>query len=136
EALGMAPSGSAAIPAVDARRRMVAERAGMQILDLVAAGTRPAEIMTPDALENAIRALHAIGGSTNAVIHLVAIAGRLGVDLPPERFDELSRSTPVLLDLKPAARFLMEDFFRAGGVPALVNELASLLDLTTPTVTG
>ena len=84
------PAGSAAIPAVDSRRRHVAERAGVQIMDLVAAGTRPSDIMTRDAFENAIRTLHAIGGSTNAVIHLIAIAGRLGVDLPLDLFDELA----------------------------------------------
>ena len=80
--------------------------------------------------------LLAIGGSTNAIIHLIAIAGRLGIDLTLDRFDELSRSTPFLLDLKPAGRFLMEDFFDAGGVPALINELTPLLDMESPTVTG
>ena len=136
EALGMAPSGSAAIPAVDARRRQVAERAGSQILDLVAAGTRPSDIMTRDAFENAIRALHAIGGSTNAVIHLVAIAGRLGVDVPLDLFDELAASTPLLANIKPSGSYLMEDFFYAGGLPAVLAQISDLLHLDAATVTG
>jgi L-arabonate dehydrase len=136
EALGMAPSGSAAIPAVDARRRQVAERAGIQILDLVAAGTRPSDIMTRDAFENAIRTLHAIGGSTNAVIHLVAIAGRLGVDLPLDLFDELAASTPLLANIKPSGSYLMEDFFYAGGLPAVLAQISDLLHLDAGTVTG
>ena len=95
EALGMAPSGSAAIPAVDSPAAARRGAAGAQIIDLVAAGTRPSDIMTRDAFENAIRTLHAIGGSTNAVIHLVAIAGRLGVDLPLDLFDELAGVHPA-----------------------------------------
>ena len=136
EALGMAPSGSAAIPAVDARRRHVAERAGAQIIDLVAAGTRPSAIMTRDAFENAIRTLHAIGGSTNAVIHLMAIAGRLGVDLPLDVFDTLAASTPLLTNVKPSGAYLMEDFYYAGGLPAVHAQIADLLHLDALTVTG
>jgi dihydroxy-acid dehydratase len=136
EALGMAPSGSAAIPAVDSRRRHVAERAGAQIIDLVRAGTRPSDIMTRDAFENAIRTLHAIGGSTNAVIHLVALAGRLGLDLPLDLFDELAADTPYLLNVKPSGAYLMEDFFYAGGLPAVQAQIADLLHLDARTVTG
>jgi dihydroxy-acid dehydratase len=136
EALGIAPPGNGATPAPDSRRWQIAEAAGRHAVDLANRDVRPSHLLTPAAFDNAIRVLHAIGGSTNAVIHLVAIAGRLGMDLPLERFDELSRTTPFLLDLKPAGRFLMEDFFRAGGVPALVNELAPLLDLSARTVTG
>lgn len=136
EALGIAPPGNGATPAPDSRRLHIAEAAGRHAVDLANRDVRPSHILTSAAFDNAIRVLHAIGGSTNAVIHLIAIAGRLGTELPLERFDELSRSTPFLLDLKPAGRFLMEDFFRAGGVPALVNELAPLLDLSAPTVTG
>ncbi|HKB05193.1 MAG TPA: dihydroxy-acid dehydratase, partial [Gemmataceae bacterium] len=136
EALGIAPPGNGATPAPDARRTQIAESTGRFAVDLANRDVRPSHILTPAAFDNAIRVLHAIGGSTNAVIHLVAIAGRLGIDLPLARFDELSRSTPFLLDLKPAGRFLMEDFFHAGGVPALVAELAPLLDLSAPTVTG
>jgi L-arabonate dehydrase len=136
EALGMAPSGSAAIPAVDSRRGHVAERAGFQIMDLVAAGTRPSDIMTRDAFENAIRTLHAIGGSTNAVIHLMAIAGRLGVEVPLELFDELAASTPLLLNIKPSGAYLMEDFYYAGGLPAVLAQISDLLHLDARTVTG
>ena len=136
EALGMAPSGSAAIPAVDARRRQVAERAGLQILELAAAGTRPSDIMTADAFDNAIRTLHAIGGSTNAVIHLLAIAGRLGVNLPLDRFDELAAQTPLLANVKPSGAYLMEDFFYAGGLPAVLAQIGDLLHLDARTVTG
>lgn len=136
EALGIAPPGNGATPAPDSRRAQIAEAAGRYAVELAERGVRPADVLTPAAFDNAIRVLHAIGGSTNAVIHLLAIAGRLGLDLRLERFDELSRTTPVLVDLKPAGRFLMEDFFRAGGVPALVRELAPLLDLSAQTVTG
>jgi L-arabonate dehydrase len=136
EALGIAPTGNAAIPAPDSRRTLVAEAAGRYAVGLVERGVKPSHVLTPAAFDNAIRVLHAIGGSTNAVIHLVAIAGRLGIDLRLDRFDELARTTPFLLDLKPAGRFLMEDFFYAGGLPALMTELAPLLDLAAPTVTG
>src|SRR5262249_26343298 len=107
-----------------------------QIVALIEQDLRPSRILTPAAFDNAIRTLHALGGSTNAVIHLIALAGRLGIDLPLGRFDELSRGTPLLLDLKPSGRFLMEDFFHAGGVPALLGELAPVLRLDTLTVTG
>jgi dihydroxy-acid dehydratase len=136
EALGIAPPGNGATPAPDSRRLQIGEAAGRHAVDLAELRVRPSQILTPTAFDNAIRVLHAIGGSTNAVIHLVAIAGRLGLDLPLDRFDELARTTPFLIDLKPGGRFLMEDFFRAGGVPALLTELAPLLDLTAPTVTG
>ena len=136
EALGMALPGNAAIPAVDARRLQLAEASGRQIVRLVEQGLRPSHILTMDAFENAIRTLHAIGGSTNAIVHLVAIAGRIGLELPLPLFDTLSRSTPFLLNLKPSGTFLMEDFFYAGGVPALLAELAPLLHLDAITVTG
>jgi L-arabonate dehydrase len=136
EALGIALPDNAAIPAVDSRRLQLAEAAGRQIVRLVADNLRPSKILTPAAFDNAIRTLHAIGGSTNAIIHLLAIAGRVGLDLPLERFDALSRSTPFILDLKPSGRFLMEDFYYAGGLPALLKELSPLLHLDALTVTG
>ena len=136
EALGMALPGNAAIPAVDSRRLQLSEAAGRQIVRLAEKGLRPSDIMTPAAFENAIRTLHAVGGSTNAIVHLAAIAGRVGIDLPLSRFDELSRTTPFILNLKPSGEFLMEDFYYAGGVPALLNVLSPLLDLEAPTVTG
>ena len=136
EALGMALPGNAAIPAVDSRRQQLSEAAGRQIVRLVEQGLRPSDVMTPAAFENAIRTLHAVGGSTNAIVHLAAIAGRVGIDLPLSRFDELSRSTPFILNLKPSGEFLMEDFYYAGGVPALLNALSPLLNLEAQTVTG
>lgn len=136
EALGMALPGNAAIPAVDSRRQQLSEAAGRQIVRLVEQGLRPSDVMTPAAFENAIRTLHAVGGSTNAIVHLAAIAGRVGIDLPLSRFDELSRTTPFILNLKPSGEFLMEDFYYAGGVPALLNALSPLLDLEAQTVTG
>jgi dihydroxy-acid dehydratase len=136
EALGMALPGTAAIPAVDSRRLQLAEAAGRRIVGLIAEDLRPTHVLTQQAFDNAIRTLHALGGSTNAIIHLVALAGRVGIDLLLHRFDELARTTPFLLDLKPSGRFLMEDFFYAGGVPALLRELAPLLHLDCRTVTG
>src|SRR5499427_11089185 len=136
EALGMALPGNAAIPAVDSRRQQLAEASGRQIVQLVEQGLRPSTILTLDAFENAIRTLHAIGGSTNAIVHLIAIAGRVGLELPLPLFDALSRTTPFILNLKPSGTFLMEDFYYAGGVPALLAELAPLLHLDALTVTG
>jgi L-arabonate dehydrase len=136
EALGMALPDNAAIPAVDSRRLQLSEAAGRQIVRLVADDLRPSKILTLPAFENAIRTLHAIGGSTNAIIHLVSIAGRVGLDLPLTRFDELSRTTPFILNLKPSGHFLMEDFYYAGGLPALLKELSPLLHLDAITVTG
>ena len=136
EALGIALPHNAAIPAADSRRMQLAETAGRQIVQLVVRGIRPSTILTQAAFDNAIRTLHAIGGSTNAIIHLIAIAGRVGIDLPLTYFDALSRTTPFLLDLKPSGRFLMEDFYYAGGLPALLKELSPLLQLEALTVTG
>jgi dihydroxyacid dehydratase/phosphogluconate dehydratase len=136
EALGIALPGNAAIPAVDSRRTQLAEMAGVQILELIKQDLRPSKIMTLEAFENAIRTLHAIGGSTNAIIHLTAIAGRLGIELPLKLFDDLSRTTPFLLNLKPSGTYLMEDFFYAGGLPALLKEITPLLHKECITVTG
>jgi L-arabonate dehydrase len=136
EGLGLTLPGGAAIPAVDSRRSQLAEAAGRQIVDLVARGIKPSDIVTADALENAIRVLHAISGSTNAILHLIAYAGRLGIDLPLSRFDELCATTPWLVDLKPAGDFLMEDFYYAGGLPAVLDQIRDLLQLDALTVTG
>jgi dihydroxy-acid dehydratase len=136
EALGIALPGNGAIPAADARRKQLAQQAGRFIVAAVGADLRPSRILTQFAFENAIRTLHALGGSTNAIIHLTAIAGRLGIALPLTLFDQLSDGTPLLLDLKPSGRFLMEDFYYAGGGPALLRELAPLLHLDCPTITG
>src|SRR3954454_18295812 len=136
EALGLALPGSAAIPAADSRRSHDAEAAGRQIVELVERDLRPSDILTRAALENAIRALHAISGSTNAIIHLIAYAGRLGIDLPLSLFDELCASTPWLVNLKPAGDHLMEDFYYAGGLPAVLEQIRDLLHDDALTVTG
>lgn len=136
EALGMQPAYAATWPGVDARRYAAAQRSGQRIVRMVEDDVRPSSIMTREAFENAIRINAAIGGSTNAVIHLLAIAGRLEVDLKLDDFDALARNVPTLLDLMPSGRFLMEDFCYAGGLPAVVAEIASLLHLDAPTVTG
>ena len=136
EALGLTLPGAAAIPAVDSRRAQVAETAGRQIVELVDGDVKPSDILTRPAFENAIRVLHAISGSTNAILHLIAYAGRVGIDLPLQLFDDLCASTPWLVDLKPAGRHLMEDFYYAGGLPAVMAQIADLLDLDALTVTG
>ncbi len=136
EAMGIALPGNAAIPAADSRRLRISESAGRQIVELVKQDVRPSQIMTREAFENGIRALHAVGGSTNAVIHMTAIAGRLGIELPGTLFDDLSRTTPFLLNLKPSGQYLMEDFFYAGGLGALLKEARPLLHLDQLTVTG
>jgi dihydroxy-acid dehydratase len=136
EALGMALPGNAAIPAADARRMALAEGAGRRIIEMAREGLRPSRILTAAAFDNAIRTDMAIGGSTNAIIHLVAIAGRAGVPLALARFDELSRSTPLLVNVKPSGKYLMEDFFYAGGLPAVLRELLPLLYRDALTVNG
>jgi dihydroxy-acid dehydratase len=137
EALGMTLPGNAAIPAADSRRMALAELAGRRAVEMAAAGgPKPSQILTAEAFDNAIRALMAIGGSTNAVIHLLALAGRAGVPLSLARFDALSRTTPFLLNLRPSGKYLMEDFFYAGGLPVVLKELLPLLSGAAPTVNG
>jgi dihydroxy-acid dehydratase len=136
EALGMALPGNAAIPAADARRLALAEGAGRRIIEMAREGVKPSRILTAHAFDNAIRADMAIGGSTNAIIHLVAIAGRARIPLPLARFDELSRTTPLLVNVKPSGKYLMEDFFYAGGLPAVLRELLPLLHRDALTVNG
>ena len=137
EALGMALPGNAAIPAADSRRMAMAEMAGRRAVEMATAGgPKPSQILTAPAFDNAIRTLMAIGGSTNAVIHLLALAGRVGVPLRLARFDELSRTTPFLLNLRPSGKYLMEDFFYAGGLPVVLKELLPLLHGAAPTVNG
>src|SRR5881296_3004406 len=137
EALGMTLPGNAAIPAPDSRRYALAELTGRRAVEMAkAGGPKPSQIRTAQAFDNAIRADMAIGGSTNAIIHLVAIAGRAGVALPLKRFDELSRTTPFLLNLRPSGKYLMEDFFYAGGLPVVLKELLPLLHAEALTVSG
>jgi dihydroxy-acid dehydratase len=136
ETLGMMPAGSAAIPAVDADRLRMAEETGRIAVSLIGSSLNPRRIMTEKAFENAIRVLLALGGSTNAIIHLAAIAGRLGHSIDLNRMNELSDSTPVLVDLKPTGVGYMEDLHAAGGIPAVLRELRHLLNLDCVTVTG
>src|SRR5260221_3410735 len=136
EALGIALPGSASAPAVTADRIRIAERSGAIAVAIAKAKLTPDRILTAHAFENALRVLLAIGGSTNAVIHTTAIAGRLGIHLDLARLDAMGRETPVLVDLKPSGRHYMEDLHRAGGLPTLLRELKPLLHLDALTVTG
>jgi dihydroxy-acid dehydratase len=138
EALGMQLPGSATWPAVDARRYEVAQDAGERIVHMVDEELRPSAILTREAFENAIRATAAIGGSTNAVVHLLALAGRVGVPLSLPDFNDLAEPVPTLVDLMPSGRYLMEDFCYAGGLPVVLRELmtAGLLNEDALTVTG
>ncbi|UCF38004.1 MAG: dihydroxy-acid dehydratase [Acidobacteriota bacterium] len=135
EALGMMVPGGAAAPAVYAERLRIAEETGVLAMGLVDAGLSPSKIMTTLAFENSLRILSAIGGSTNAIIHLTAVAGRLGINLELEHLDRISSETPVLVDLKPTGEGYMEDFFQDGGVPALMQALGDRLDQGCLTVT-
>jgi dihydroxy-acid dehydratase len=136
EALGMILPGTAAIPAVHADRLRAAEATGAAAVRLIGSDLTPARMINAKSVENALRVILAIGGSTNAVIHLTAIAGRAGVNVSLQRFNELSDSTPLLVDLKPVGNGYMEDFFAAGGMGALLRELKPLLHLDCMTVTG
>jgi dihydroxy-acid dehydratase len=136
EALGMILPGTAAIPAVHADRLRAAEATGRAALALAQKGITPERIVTPGAVENALRVLMAIGGSTNAVIHLTAIAGRAGIEVDLNRLNEISETTPVIVDLKPTGPHYMEDLFAAGGIGAVLRELKPLLDLDCMTVSG
>lgn len=136
EALGIALSGNAALPAADSRRLALAERAGQRIVDLVREDLRMSAILTRQAFENAIVVNGAIGGSTNAVLHLLALAGRIGVPLSLDDWDTHGRDVPCLLDLMPSGRFLMEEFCYAGGLPALLRRISDRLHLDALTVDG
>lgn len=138
EALGMALSGNAAIPAVDSRRRVMAHVTGRRIVDMVKDDLKPSDIMTKDAFENAIRTNGAIGGSTNAVVHLLAMAGRVGVDLTLDDWDRCGRDVPTIVNLMPSGKYLMEEFFYAGGLPVVIKRLgeAGLLHKDALTVSG
>ncbi len=138
EALGMALSGNAAIPAVDSRRRVMAQLSGRRIVQMVKDDLKPSDIMTRAAFENAIRTNGAIGGSTNAVVHLLAMAGRVGVDLTLADWDRLGRDVPTIVNLMPSGKYLMEEFFYAGGLPVVLRRLgeAGLLNKDALTVSG
>jgi len=136
ETLGLTLPGAASIPAADANHPRMATESGRRVVDMVWEDLRPAEILTPAAFDNAITVVHALSGSTNAIIHLVAMAGRAGIDLKLERFDELARTTPVLANVRPAGKYLMEDFYYAGGLRALLANLNGKLNLGCRTVNG
>lgn len=138
EALGMALSGNAAIPAVDSRRRVMAQMSGRRIVQMVKDDLKPSDILTRQAFENAIRTNAAIGGSTNAVIHILAIAGRVGIDLTLDDWDRLGRDVPTIVNLMPSGKYLMEEFFYAGGLPVVLKRLgeAGLLNKDALTVSG
>ena len=136
EAMGVALPFNATAPAVDACRRRNAHETGRLIVGMAREDVRLSKIMTRDAFENAVRVLAAIGGSTNAVLHLLAFAGRLGIPLELADFDRLSADVPLLVDLQPSGRFLMEDLHYAGGLPAVMKELSPLLNLGAGTVWG
>jgi dihydroxy-acid dehydratase len=136
EALGTVVPGVAGTPAADSRLLEAAHGTGRLVVEMVATDRRPSTFLTEASFANAIVALAAIGGSTNAVVHLLAIAGRLGIDLTLDDFDRIGSGVPVLVDLLPAGRFLMEDLHRAGGLPAVLKQVRDLLDPTALTVTG
>ncbi|THK38219.1 dihydroxy-acid dehydratase [Ensifer sp. MPMI2T] len=126
EALGMTLSGNAAIPAVDARRRVISQLTGRRIVEMVKEDLRPSDILTKQAFENAIRVNGAVGGSTNAVLHLLALAGRVGVDLSLDDWDRLGRDVPTIVNLQPSGKYLMEEFYYAGGLPVVIKAVAEM----------
>jgi L-arabonate dehydrase len=136
ESLGMCLSGAAAIPAVDSRKKVLAQQSGRRIVQMVKEDLRISKILTRQAFENAIKVNAAVGGSSNFIIHLTAIAGRIGVDVNLEDFDKIGSNVPLLLNLMPSGKFLMEDFYYAGGLPVIINELKSVLHMDTLTVSG
>src|SRR5581483_8890384 len=136
ETLGMTLPGTAAIPAVHADRLRAAEATGRAAVELIASKITPRQVITRESVENALRVLLAIGGSTNALIHLTAIAGRVGIEISLARLNELSDTTPILVDLKPTGQHYMSDLYSAGGIGAVLRELAPLLHLECLTVTG
>lgn len=136
EALGLGMPGNAAIPAADARRMKLAHEAGSRVVEMVREDLRMSCVVTREALENAIRVVGAVGGSTNSVVHLLAIAGRLGVDLSLQDWDRLGCDIPCIVNLMPSGQYLMEDFYYAGGLPAVIRELGDLIHRDAVTVNG
>ncbi len=136
ESLGLGLPQNAAIPAVDSRRRVLAHEAGRRIVEMVKEDLRISKILVREAFENAIRVNAAIGGSTNFIIHMLAIAGRVGVELKLDDFDKLGQSLPLLVDLMPSGKYLMEDFYYAGGLPVVIRELGDLIHKDALTVNG
>ncbi len=136
EALGFTLPGAASIPAADSRHGRMAAETGRRIVDMVWEDLKPRDFITPTSVDNAITTVLALGGSTNAVVHMIAVARRAGVALALDRFDALSRNTPLIANIRPAGKYLMEDFFYAGGLRALLCQIDDLLDLDARTVNG
>lgn len=136
EALGLTLPSNAAIPAADSRRKVLAQYSGKQIVEMVKQDLKPSDILTRAAFENAIKVNAAIGGSTNFVIHLLAIAGRIGVELTLDDFNTLSNNIPLLVNLQPSGKYFMEDFYYAGGLPVVLRALENILDLDCITANG
>lgn len=136
EALGIMPLGLSTLPVDDARRFALSREAGRRIVQMVFEDLKPSDIMTLEAFRNATRLCMALGGSTNAILHLTAIAGRLGIDLYPDEFDTIGRTVPCLADVQPTGRHLIDEFDRDGGMPALMKAMQSLLDLSVRNYTG
>ena len=136
ETLGLTLPGASSIPASDANHALMAVATGRRIVEMVWEDLKPSDILTPASFDNATKIDMALGGSTNAMIHLIAVAGRAGIPLSLDCFDEISRATPVLVDLKPSGKYLMEDFYYAGGLRGLMTRMKDLLDLSQRTVTG
>jgi len=136
ESLGLTLSGASAIPAADSRKKQMAQLSGRRIVEMVKENLTIDKILTKEAFENAILVNAAVGGSSNFIIHLIAIAGRIGVDINLEDFDKLGSKIPLLLNLMPSGKYLMEDFYYAGGLPVILNELKDLLHKNVITVTG
>jgi dihydroxy-acid dehydratase len=136
EALGFTLPGAASIPAADSRHARMATETGRRIVDMVWEDLKPRDFLTAASIDNAITTILALGGSTNAVVHMVAVARRAGVPLTVDRFDELARKTPLVANIRPAGKFLMEDFFYAGGLRALLADMRDLLHLDARTVNG
>ncbi|MEN9328975.1 MAG: hypothetical protein RLZZ484_163, partial [Pseudomonadota bacterium] len=130
EVLGLTLSGAASIPAPDSRHAQMATLTGKRIVEMVWDDVKPLDFLTPTSFDNAVTAVLALGGSTNSIVHLIAMAKRAGFNLTIDRFDELARRTPVIANLRPSGKFLMEDFFYAGGLRGLLTQLGSLLDLS------
>jgi len=136
ETLGLTLPGAASIPAADSNHPRMASESGRRIVEMVWEDLKPSDILTREAFDNAITVTQALSGSTNAIIHLTAMAGRAGIELGLERFDEIARKTPVLANVRPAGRYLMEDFYYAGGLRALLANLKEDFNLDCPTVNG
>ena len=136
EAMGFTLPGAVSIPAADSRHARMATETGRRIVDMVWEDLKPRDFVTAARIDNAVTTVLALGGSTNAVVHMVAVARRAGMPLTIDRFDELARRTPLVANIRPAGKFLMEDFFYAGGLRALLDDIGDLLALSARTVNG